>query len=74
MVQVGAQANVADMEKQPFYTWIRDTYTYHVVAMAIALYALGGLPFLVWGLVRSAEGQERRPLTHTCTSFRCTNL
>ncbi|GBF96165.1 MGDG specific palmitate delta-7 desaturase [Raphidocelis subcapitata] len=43
------RSNVADMEAQPFYRWIRDTYVWHVVAQFAALYALGGLGALVWG-------------------------
>jgi stearoyl-CoA desaturase (delta-9 desaturase) len=41
--------NAADMEAQPFYRWIRDTYGWHVVAQFAALYALGGLGAVVWG-------------------------
>ncbi|KAI8472570.1 MAG: fatty acid desaturase-domain-containing protein [Monoraphidium minutum] len=41
--------NASDMEAQPFYTWIRDTYIWHVVAQFAALYALGGLGAVVWG-------------------------
>lgn len=41
--------NASDLEAQPFYRWIRDTYPWHVVAQLVALYALGGLGGLVWG-------------------------
>ncbi|GBF94471.1 hypothetical protein Rsub_07005 [Raphidocelis subcapitata] len=41
--------NAADLESQPFYTWIRDTYAWHVVVQFAALYALGGLGAVVWG-------------------------
>ena len=40
--------NAVDLENQPFYRWIRDTYVWHVVAQFAALYALGGLPAVVW--------------------------
>jgi len=41
--------NASDLEAQPFYRWIRDTYPWHVVAQLVALYAFGGLGALVWG-------------------------
>lgn len=47
--RVGQRGNASDMEAQPFYRWIRDTYNWHVVASYAALFALGGLPALVWG-------------------------
>ncbi|KAL2634325.1 hypothetical protein R1flu_005804 [Riccia fluitans] len=50
VARVGACANVADMEKDSFYQWIRKTYPIHPVLMAVALYAWGGLPFVVWGM------------------------
>ncbi|CAM6102672.1 unnamed protein product [Calypogeia fissa] len=52
--RVGARANVADMEKDPFYRFIQKTYAFHPVGMAVALYALGGAPYVIWGMaVRS---------------------
>ncbi|KAL0717267.1 hypothetical protein Bca4012_066589 [Brassica carinata] len=47
---VGERNNVGDLEKQPFYQFLRSTYIWHPVALAVALYALGGLPFVVWGM------------------------
>jgi len=47
--RVGNRSNVADMECQWYYRWLRDTYTWHVVAQFAALYALGGFPAMVWG-------------------------
>ena len=47
--RVGNRANVADMACQPFYKWIQETYTWHVVGLFAALYALGGFPAIVWG-------------------------
>ena len=40
---------MADMSCQPFYKWIQDTYTWHVVGLFAALYAVGGFPAMVWG-------------------------
>lgn len=34
---------------QPFYKFIQRTYAWHVVAMFGALFAVGGLPAVVWG-------------------------
>lgn len=47
--RVGNRSNVADMACQPFYKWIQETYTWHVVGLFAALYALGGFPAIVWG-------------------------
>ncbi|KAK1414306.1 hypothetical protein QVD17_30050 [Tagetes erecta] len=42
--------NVRDLEKQFFYRFVRRTYIAHPIALALVLYALGGLPFIVWGM------------------------
>ena len=47
--RVSNRSNVADMSVQPFYKWIQDTYTWHVVGLFAALYAIGGFPAMVWG-------------------------
>ena len=47
--RVSNRNNVADMSCQPFYAWIKKTYTWHVVGLFAALYALGGFPAMVWG-------------------------
>jgi stearoyl-CoA desaturase (delta-9 desaturase) len=47
--RVHDRRNASDLEAQPFYRWIRDTYAWHVVAQLAALYAIGGLGGLVWG-------------------------
>ncbi|GFH06959.1 FA_desaturase domain-containing protein [Haematococcus lacustris] len=41
--------NASDMDSQWFYRWLRDTYAWHVVAQFAVLFALGGLPAVVWG-------------------------
>ncbi|GKB34356.1 palmitoyl-monogalactosyldiacylglycerol delta-7 desaturase, chloroplastic-like protein [Tanacetum coccineum] len=46
----GEPNNVADLEKQPFYRFLRTTYIVHPLAFSILLYALGGFPFIVWGM------------------------
>lgn len=52
--QVGVRSNIADMQNDPFYNFIEDTYMLHIAAMAAVLYAAGGFPFIVWGLVSGA--------------------
>ena len=47
--RVGNRSNIADMACQPFYKWIQETYTWHVVGLFAALFALGGFPAMVWG-------------------------
>jgi len=47
--RVKDRSNAADMASQPFYRFMADTYIWHVVASAALLFALGGLPWLVWG-------------------------
>ncbi|XP_058113555.1 palmitoyl-monogalactosyldiacylglycerol delta-7 desaturase, chloroplastic-like [Magnolia sinica] len=46
----GEPSNVGDMEKQPFYRFMRKTYVAHPIALAAVLYAIGGFPFIVWGM------------------------
>ena len=47
--RVGSRGNTGDLDSQPFYKFIQRTYAWHVVGMFAVLYALGGLPALVWG-------------------------
>lgn len=42
--------NVQDLERQPFYRFLRQTYVVHPIALALLLYAAGGFPYLVWGM------------------------
>ncbi|KDP37076.1 hypothetical protein JCGZ_06132 [Jatropha curcas] len=46
----GGQTNVGDLEKQPFYKFIQNTYILHPIALGVLLYAIGGFPYLVWGM------------------------
>ncbi|GMI82033.1 hypothetical protein HRI_001872600 [Hibiscus trionum] len=46
----GESSNVGDLEKQPFYRFLQTTYLLHPIALGVVLYALGGFPFLVWGM------------------------
>ena len=47
--RVGRRGNTGDLDTQPFYKFIKQTYGWHVVAMFGALYLLGGFPAVVWG-------------------------
>ncbi|KAJ0700818.1 putative fatty acid desaturase domain, acyl-CoA desaturase [Helianthus annuus] len=49
-MRCGEQSNVGDLENQPFYRFLRTTYIVHPIALALLLYAVGGLPFIVWGM------------------------
>ncbi|XP_074312649.1 palmitoyl-monogalactosyldiacylglycerol delta-7 desaturase, chloroplastic-like [Silene latifolia] len=46
----GEPKNVGDLERQPFYRFIRSTYILHPLALGLILYALGGFPYIVWGM------------------------
>ncbi|XP_024356646.1 palmitoyl-monogalactosyldiacylglycerol delta-7 desaturase, chloroplastic [Physcomitrium patens] len=48
--RVGARNNVGDMDKDPFYQFIQRTYPIHPIMMAVALYVMGGFPYLIWGM------------------------
>lgn len=49
--RVGARANIADMAKDPFYKFLAKTYAIHPILFAVALYAWGGPPVFIWGVV-----------------------
>ncbi|EYU21651.1 hypothetical protein ABFS82_09G091900 [Erythranthe guttata] len=46
----GESSNVGDLEKQPFYKFLQTTYVFHPIALGALLYALGGFPYIVWGM------------------------
>ncbi|CDO98157.1 unnamed protein product [Coffea canephora] len=46
----GNPTNVVDLEKQPFYKFLQSTYIIHPMAFAAILYAVGGFPYIVWGM------------------------
>jgi stearoyl-CoA desaturase (Delta-9 desaturase) len=47
--RVGDRSNAKELAEQPFYQFMEKTYMWHVLAWALAFYAIGGLPWLVWG-------------------------
>ncbi|KAK4428003.1 Palmitoyl-monogalactosyldiacylglycerol delta-7 desaturase, chloroplastic [Sesamum alatum] len=46
----GEPNNVGDLEKQPFYKFLETTYIIHPLALGALLYAVGGFPYIVWGM------------------------
>jgi len=44
------QTNAPDIANDPFYSFIKKTYPLHPLLFACAMYAWGGLPYLVWGV------------------------
>ncbi|KAJ6844284.1 palmitoyl-monogalactosyldiacylglycerol delta-7 desaturase, chloroplastic isoform X1 [Iris pallida] len=46
----GEPNNVGDLAKQPFYWFLRNTYPLHPLALGALLYAVGGFPYVVWGM------------------------
>lgn len=46
--------NVGDLKKQPYYIFLHYTYPLHYAALGVLLYFVGGMPFLVWGMVKPA--------------------
>nr|WDA42943.1 palmitoyl-monogalactosyldiacylglycerol delta-7 desaturas [Fagopyrum tataricum] len=46
----GEPSNVADLEKQSFYRFIRSTYVLHPLTLGVLLYAFGGFSYIVWGM------------------------
>ncbi|KAI7752066.1 hypothetical protein M8C21_009247 [Ambrosia artemisiifolia] len=43
--------NVEDLKNQWFYTFIKQTYMYHILGCGALFYAWGGFQYLVWGVV-----------------------
>ena len=42
-------SNVKDLQSQWFYVFMEQTYELHILSSAVALYYLGGWPYLAWG-------------------------
>jgi stearoyl-CoA desaturase (Delta-9 desaturase) len=39
-----------DLAKHPFYVWLNNWHWVPLVLLGVLLYAIGGLPFLLWGV------------------------
>lgn len=48
--RTGDQSNANDIAQDPFYSFIKKTYPLHPLLFACAMYAWGGLPYVVWGV------------------------
>lgn len=59
VLQCGRPANVGDLEKQPFYKFIEKTYIIHPILLAALLYAVGGFPYIVWGMVSTSMTTDK---------------
>lgn len=58
VTKYGTPNNVADMENDAFYRFIHDTYLLHPIALGVLLYAVGGTPFFLWGMVNKISLQN----------------
>jgi stearoyl-CoA desaturase (delta-9 desaturase) len=57
-----------DLAKDPFYVWLNDYHWVPNVALAVLLYAVGGLPFLLWaGFFRIVFGLHATWLVNSAT-------
>jgi len=46
----GDKSNASDLQSQWFYRFLKNTYAVHAIVLPIiGLYAMGGLPFVLWG-------------------------
>jgi stearoyl-CoA desaturase (delta-9 desaturase) len=39
-----------DLAKDPYYVWLNNYHWVPTVVLAVLLYAMGGLPFVMWGI------------------------
>ncbi|XP_024184379.1 palmitoyl-monogalactosyldiacylglycerol delta-7 desaturase, chloroplastic-like [Rosa rugosa] len=46
----GGLRNVEDLKRQAFYRFLHNTYLLHSIILGGILYAVGGFPFIVWGM------------------------
>ncbi|CAK9329641.1 unnamed protein product [Citrullus colocynthis] len=51
VLKYGRPKNVGDLENQTFYRFLGKTYFLHQIALAVLLYVVGGIPFLIWGMI-----------------------
>jgi stearoyl-CoA desaturase (delta-9 desaturase) len=57
-----------DLAKDPFYVWLNNYHWVPNVALAVLLYAVGGLPFLLWaGFFRIVFGLHATWLVNSAT-------
>ncbi|KAF6153837.1 hypothetical protein GIB67_001070 [Kingdonia uniflora] len=46
----GNHDNVKDLEMQAYYRFLRLTHFAHLIAFGALMYALGGFPYIIWGV------------------------
>ncbi|CAN0928113.1 hypothetical protein LINGRAHAP2_LOCUS36283 [Linum grandiflorum] len=75
MTWCGKRDNVRYLKTQAFYRWIRKTYVFHPLALAILLYTIGGFPYTVWGIVvvSGCESGEALPC-HMVRQLSCSRM
>lgn len=58
LIEKGASySNVQDLKSQPYYRFLQKTELFHLYALAMLLYMIGGFPYIVWGMgVRTVWG------------------
>ncbi|KAG6575958.1 Palmitoyl-monogalactosyldiacylglycerol delta-7 desaturase, chloroplastic, partial [Cucurbita argyrosperma subsp. sororia] len=49
-IQYANPDNVTDLEKQWFYRFMHRTYWLHPLALSVLLFAIGGVPYVIWGM------------------------
>ncbi|XP_038880773.1 palmitoyl-monogalactosyldiacylglycerol delta-7 desaturase, chloroplastic-like [Benincasa hispida] len=50
IVREESRNNVGDLKEQVFYRFLHKTYLLHPIALAVLLYAVGGIPYVIWGM------------------------
>ncbi len=59
---------VPDLRKDKFHVWITEWHWVPIAVLGVILYALGGLPVLLWGLfLRTVVGQHATWLVNSAT-------
>jgi len=57
-----------DLAKDPFYVWLNDYHWIPMVVLAVLLYAIGGVPFVLWGIfLRVVAGLHSTWLVNSAT-------
>jgi len=57
-----------DLARQPFYVWLNNYHWVPMIVLGILLYAIGGLPMMLWGIaVRVVVGLHATWLVNSAT-------
>jgi sn-1 stearoyl-lipid 9-desaturase len=61
---------VPDLVEDKFHIWITEYHFVPTVILGLALFAIGGLPFLLWGIfLRTVVGHHSTWLVNSATQF-----